>query len=208
MGQPRAGNTTSNRRAPGLQQQKAPWFSRVRSPFAGGRTRGDLGRLNGSEGSLQSLANSEPMTMGCSSSFGGGEPLATSSRGVRVRGEGRSFAPDGSAHTAHRHRFNPSSAQPSAGSWRRPQASLRRAVAFGVRTCRRPCGVGKRTSMELMWLAACPLSKGCGLSHAALPERGAREAKANAQGSWLQKGRVLKAGEDRTLEARARVSFT
>jgi len=112
----------------------------MRRVFSGGKhldlhehvsLRGEAGEggsrlAHGNEGSLQPFVNSEPMTKGCSSSFGGGEPLATSSCGVRMRGEGGSFAPGRSAHAAHRHRFNPLSAQPVAGSWRRPQAALRR----------------------------------------------------------------------------------
>jgi hypothetical protein len=85
-------------------------------PFAGRRAKGGLDWLKESKRSLQPLANLEPMTKGCSGSFGGGAPLATSSCGVRMRGEGRSFAQSGSAHTTYRYRSSLSSAQPVAGS--------------------------------------------------------------------------------------------
>jgi len=46
-----------------------------------------------------------------------------------------------------------------------------------------------------------------GLSNVAPLEREAREARANAEGAWPQKGRAFKAGEDRTLEGCARASI-
>jgi len=83
-GQLRASNTTSNRRAPGLQRRKAPRSSRARFPSRGSARGGiSVGSLR-VRGVSSLLPISEPMTMGCSGSFGGGEPLTTSSCGVRM----------------------------------------------------------------------------------------------------------------------------
>jgi len=57
------------------------------------------------------------------------------------------------------------------------------------------------------WFAVRSSSKGDGLTHDELLDRGAREARTNVEGVRLQKGRALKAGEDRTLEGRARMSL-
>lgn len=141
----------------------------------------------------------ESATMGCSSSFGGGEPQATSSCGVRMRGEGRSFTPGCSARAAHRRRINPSPAQPVAGSQRRPQAALRRAMTFSVPTCRRACSAGRRMLSELTQLAARSSRKGWAVARRALRkgQHGKRGQTRRATGS---KGQTFKVGEDRTLE--------
>jgi hypothetical protein len=57
--------------------------------------------------------------------------------------------------------------------------------------------------------AACclPTSREVGYTHAVPFERGAREAKANVEGTRFQKHRALKTGEDRALEGRARASL-
>jgi hypothetical protein len=77
--------------------------------------------------------------VGCSSSFGGGAPSATSSCGVACEARGRSFAPGGSAHATCSYRFNWSMAQPSARSERCPQAAPRKAVAFHAQASRLAC---------------------------------------------------------------------
>jgi hypothetical protein len=60
-----------------------------------------------------------------------------------------------------------------------------------------------------VWLAACFLSEGGELSHAARFEGGAREAEANAtvRALLVKRGPPAGAGEDRTLEVRARASL-
>jgi len=123
----------------------------------GARKQGSWLAHAGSEGSLQPFASTEPATMGCSSTFGGGAPLATSFMRRRMRGEGGSFAPGCSAHAAHSYRFNSSPAQPVARSERRPQAALRRAVAFHLQTSRRAC-MRRETRVDGVDVARCPLT--------------------------------------------------
>jgi hypothetical protein len=133
--------------------------------------------------------------MGCSSSFGGGEPLATSPCGVRMRGEGRSFAPGGSAHAAYCHRFNPLSAQPAAGSRRCPQASSRRAVAVGVQlsgVLATPGSERRRGSRGS--LPARP-ERG-GLTHTVFPAKGSAESEGERGGRAAPKGLGVHGGRE------------
>jgi hypothetical protein len=117
-------------------------------PFAGERASADLGQLKGlPEGVSSPSTRPEPATMGCSSRFGGGEPLATSSCGVARGARGGPSLQAARPAQIHRHRFNPSLAQPRTGSQGRPQAALRRAVAVDSQPPGELAGAGWRVSM-------------------------------------------------------------
>jgi len=199
----RASNMVSNRHAPSFQRWKASRSSQARSPSRG-CVQARVSVDSWKRGELQPFVNPESMTMGCSSNLGGGEPRATSSCGVRTRGRARSFAPGGSAHAAHCHRFNPSLAQPLVGSWRCPQAASRRAVSFGVP----PFGELVAPDGECRWsrcgsLPAHPERDA--LSQAVLFERSGTGSEGKRGGCRVpKKGPAFTAGEDRTLGERAR----
>jgi len=148
---------------------------RERSPFAGRRVSPDLGWLIVGQRDLQPFALIEPVTRGCSSSFGGGAPLATSFMRRRMRGEGGSFAPGCSAHATHCHRFNSSPAQP-AGRSERPPAKRRyegrwpfTLKPYGGLAC-----AGRRLWMGLTWLAAREGKRGGCLTQKVVRSRRAR----------------------------------
>jgi len=180
-------------------------------PFAGWRASEGLGRLTWArEESPTSRHTWRPMTMGCSSSLGEGEPLATSICGVASRGEGRSFTPGGSAHAAHCLRFNPSSAQPAVGSWRCPQAASWRAMTFGVSSFGVLAAPKGWASMGLTWLAARSSRKGWATARRA-PRKGRAGSEGKREGQrGSKRARSSWRGEDRALEgcARASLSFT
>lgn len=184
----RASNVASNRRAPGLQQWKASRSWRARCPSRGGVRARTFGRLTWARGeSPASRQTRRPTTMGCSSSLGEGEPLATSTCGVAFRGKGRSFAPGGSTHAIHRRRFNPISAQPVRGSWCRPQAVLRRTAAFVVRSFGRLAAPTGGASMDLGGSLPARLERE-GLPHAARSRKGSRGKRGQTRrAAWLQK---------------------
>jgi hypothetical protein len=169
-------------------------------PFAGGRASGGLGRLGGNEGNLQPFVKTlESMTMGCSSSVGGGEPRATSSCGVRTRGGGEvlrsgRLGPLGSSlsfQSVIGATFGGVVASPASGVTK--SGSLRRS------TFRRACSAGK-ANVDGVNVVRCPLtSKGVSCRTPCSSKGAAREARANAEGARFQKGRAFKAREDRAL---------
>jgi hypothetical protein len=199
-GQPRANNMTSNRHAPGSQRWKASRSLRARSPSREGtraRVSADSGRARGVSSPAQHHRVGDHGVLEQLRRRGASSHLDMRRR---MRGEGRSFTPGRSARAAHRRRINPSPAQPVAGSQRRPQAALRRAMTFSVLTFRRACSAGRRMLSELTWLAARLSPKGVGCRTPCSSKGAAREAWANTKGDWLQKGRTFRVGEDRTLE--------
>lgn len=131
--------------------------------------------------------NSESMTMGCSSSFEGGEPSFVPSCGVRMRGEGGSFAPGCSAHATHRHRFTPSSAQPLAGVVTSPASGGTKNGGLHAFTFRRACSTGRSMWMGSTWLAAAHL-KTVSYGTPYCLERGSTGSKGKRAGEWLQEG--------------------
>jgi len=197
-GRPRANNMASNRHAPGPQRWKASRSLRARSPSREGtraRVSADSGRARGVSSPAQHHRVGDHGVLeqlrrrGASSHF---------VMRCRMLGEGRSFTPGCSARAAHRRRINPSPAQPVAGSQRRPQAALRRAVTFSVPTCRRACSAGRRMLSELTQLAARSSRKGWAVARRALRKgqhgkrgqtRRATDPKRAGRSRWARIGR-------------------
>jgi hypothetical protein len=178
------------------------------SPFAGRRRSKDLGWLGASEGSLQPFAqSSRSTTTGCSSSLGGGAPLPTSSCGVARRGKGRSFAPGGSAHAAHRRRSAVSGA--TAGGVVLSPAS---GVTTNGDLQRSPYSASLHLPRIVRRLgpdvARCPLiSREMGIRSSCSSKELARRA-GQTQRVPAPKADQPNAGEDWTLEGRARASLS
>jgi hypothetical protein len=167
-GRPRANNMASNRHAPGPQRWKASRSLRARSPSREGtraRVSADSGRARGVSSPAQHHRVGDHGVLEQLRRRGASSHLVMRRR---MRGEGRSFTPGCLARAAHSRRINPSPAQPVAGSQRRPQAALRRAMTFSVPTCRRACSAGRRMLSELTQLAARSSRKGWAVARRAL----------------------------------------
>jgi hypothetical protein len=168
------------------------------TPLRGGSRDGDLDRRVMRKAPTF-RAHAAPMTMGCSTRKGGGEPLDALSRlaarGTRVP----SLLANRPTHTL-RHRLN----HPRRNRrWTRGVAShaaSRGAVTFGALPPGRLALAREDGIDGVVWLAACLSSEEGGLSHAARVERSAREAEANAS----ERAETPSRRGERGLDARGR----
>jgi hypothetical protein len=143
---------------------------------------------------------------GARATLGGGESLTTLPCGVACEARGGPSLREARPTKTHRHRFNPSSAQPVTGSRGRPQAALRNAVTFGGPTSRELVSArgerrrGSRGSLPAHF-------EGGELSHDVLAREGEHVKRGQTRRAQGSERAVSSAGEDRTLEGRARALF-
>jgi len=177
-------------------------------PFAGRSVSKSLGRLSGNEGSLQpfvQLRDRRPWGARAASEEGSLYPPRHAASHAR-RGEvlrSRRLGPRRFSSP-----FQPIVGATGGGVVAAPASVITKGGGRRRSTFRRPCSAGKRASMGLTRLAARSSRKGWAIARRLPPKGGGREARANAEGERPQKGRAFKAGENRTLEGRARASLS
>lgn len=136
----------------------------------------------------------ESATMGCSSSFGGGEPQATSTCGVACEARGgpslQAVRPTPLIVVVSTRPRRNLGGVVSVARKRR----FRRATDFGISANGELAAPGAECRWSQVWLAVRSPSKEGGLSHADAPKGSSREAEGNAEDARLQKESCVQGG--------------
>lgn len=153
-GQLRAINMPSNRYAPGAPTMESISVSSRALPFAGRREGGGLGRLRWERGKSPVLRKTRTLvTTGCSSSFGGGEPLpprhAASHAGRGKVLHSRPLGPRSKLSL-----FQPVVGATGSGVGAMPASIVSKSGGRRYSTFGRACSARRRVPTRLTWLAA------------------------------------------------------